>query len=78
MSLLRKLFGRRDAMAEWSSGLQRAQPAPEEPRAPDAQPEDVPYVGRTGFDGRPLQAQRGAFTGLEGGGSGGPTPPGVT
>ncbi len=81
MSLLRRLFGRRDAMDEWSAGLERrsaARPAASEPRTPDAEPEDVPYTGRTGFDGRPLKAQRGAFTGLEGGGSGGPSPPGVT
>ncbi len=38
----------------------------------------LPVTDLAGFDGRPLKAQRGAFTGLEGGGSGGPTPPGVT
>jgi hypothetical protein len=74
MSLLRRLFGRREAMDQWRSGLERPRSrAPS--RAPDAEPEDVPYTGRVGFDGRPLKPQRGALTGLEGGNAGGPKPP---
>ena len=78
MSLLRRLLGRREAMDVWSSGLERPTPRPAPPgagRAPDADPEDVPYTGRVGFDGRPLKAQRGGLTGLESGNAGGPTPP---
>ena len=56
MSLLRRLFGRRDAMDEWSAGLERrsaARPAASEPRTPDAEPEDVPVH-------RPRRASTGA------------------
>jgi hypothetical protein len=80
MSLLRRLFGRRkrDAMDEWRAGASVAPEArPDPSRAPDAEPEDVPYRGRIGFDGRPIDVSRGGLTGLEGGNAGGPTPPGV-
>jgi hypothetical protein len=63
---LRRLFGRAD-------------PPERDPSAgaPDAEPEDVPYPGRTGFDGRPIEPGRGGLTGLEGGNAGGPKPPAV-
>ena len=79
MGLLDRLFRRRDAMAEWRAGT-TAEPGRrrESPSgAPDAQPEDLPWPGRVGFDGRPIEASRGGLTGLEGGNAGGPTPPGV-
>ncbi|HYI18291.1 MAG TPA: hypothetical protein VD836_06255 [Solirubrobacteraceae bacterium] len=71
MSLLARLFGRRDAMDVWSSGLERRTrtPASVEARTPDAEPEDVPYTGRVGFNGQPLKGQTGGITGLESGGS---------
>ncbi len=46
-------------------------------RKAEPEPEDVPWPGRVGFDGRPIEAGRGGLTGLEGGNAGGPTPPGV-
>jgi hypothetical protein len=80
MGLFARIFGRRrrDAMDEWraGTGATAARPAPPA-GAPDAEPEDVPYTGRIGFDGRPIQGSRGGLTGLEGGNAGGPTPPGV-
>jgi hypothetical protein len=61
---LRRLFGRAtDAARHPSAG------------APDV--EHVPYPGRVGFDGRPIEPGRGGLTGLEGGNPGGPVPPGV-
>jgi hypothetical protein len=70
MSLLRRILRRRDAMDQWRSGLTpAAQKADEYRHAPDAEPEDVPYTGRKGFDGRPLPPQTGGLTGLESGGS---------
>ena len=49
MSLFRRLFGRREAMDEWRSGLERrSSPVmPGRRRAPDADPEDVLYTGRS-------------------------------
>ena len=71
MSLFRRLFGRREAMDEWRSGLEPPSPSATHGRrrAPDAEPEDVVYTGRVGFDGRPLKAPVGGLTGLESGGS---------
>ena len=51
--------------------------APRDGRAPDLQPEEVPWPGRIGFDGQRIEGTRGGLTGLEGGNAGGPTPPGV-
>ena len=71
MSLFHRLFGRRDAMDQWRSGMER-HPAPHAAghrRAPDADREDVVYSPPVGFDGRPIQATRGGITGLESGGS---------
>ena len=65
MGFLRRLFGRDEPRRGHASG------------APDAEPEDVPYPGRIGFDGRPIEASQGGLTGLEGGNARGPTPPGV-
>jgi hypothetical protein len=71
MSLFRRLFGRPEAMDEWRSGLEQPsrRAAPARRRAPDAEPEDVVYTGRVGFDGRPLKPTTGGLTGLESGGS---------
>ena len=79
MSFLGRLFRRREAMDEWSSGLERRTrtAAPAESRTPDAEPEDVPYPGRVGFDGKRIEPGRGGLTGLEGGNAGGPKPPAV-
>ena len=63
---LRRLFGRADTPERDPSA-----------GAPDAEPEDVPYPGRVGFDGHKIEPGRGGLTGLEGGNAGGPTPPGV-
>ena len=51
--------------------------APPDGRAPDLQPEEVPWPGRIGFDGKPIEGSRGGLTGLEGGNAGGPKIPGV-
>jgi hypothetical protein len=70
MSLLRRMLGRREAMDQWRSGLERPAPrAATGQRAPDADPADVVYTGRVGFDGRPLRPSTGGLTGLESGGS---------
>jgi hypothetical protein len=71
MSLLRRLLGRREAMDQWRSGLERSpswEPTGRR-RAPDADPADVVYTPPRGFDGRPIKRPTGGLTGLEGGGS---------
>ena len=60
---LRRLFGRPTSERDPSAG------------APDAEPEDVPYPGRVGFDGQDRAGPR-RVTGLEGGNAGGPAPRG--
>jgi hypothetical protein len=75
-----RLFRRRprDAVDMWRAELDQAHAA-EPPRwttehyhAPDLDPTDVPPAARVGFDGQPLPNTKGALTGLDGGGAGGP------
>jgi hypothetical protein len=76
-----RLFRRRkDAMEIWleSSSATRGgrdtrwTGEPGFDHAPDLDPSEVPPPERVGFDGRPLPKNKGAITGLEGGGVGGP------
>jgi hypothetical protein len=66
---------RRDAMDIWRAELPetfRWTVEPEFHHAPDLDPSEVGIPERVGMDGRPLPKSKGAITGLEGGGSGGP------
>jgi hypothetical protein len=66
---------RRDAMALWRAELAETFRWSAEPafhHAPDLDPSEVGIPERVGFDGRPLPKNKGAITGLEGGGIQGP------
>jgi len=68
---------RKEAMEIWlaeSNATREARWSPEgaHHHAPDLDPEDFPSPQRVGFDGRPLPKAKGAITGLESGGIGGP------